>query len=53
MGAVGPWPLLRTPNLILGYLSDEQPLAGTIRLDRGLAEEAVDRNVESRSGSHV
>jgi N-methylhydantoinase A/oxoprolinase/acetone carboxylase beta subunit len=44
-GRGGSAPTVTDANLVLGYLSDDEPLGGTIRLDRGLAERAVDEHV--------
>ena len=42
-GRGGEQPTVSDANLMLGYLSDERLLGGTVRLDRALAEGAVSR----------
>jgi N-methylhydantoinase A len=40
-GRGGREPTVTDANLVLGYLAADRPLAGEVRLDRGLAEEAI------------
>lgn len=49
-GRGGVEPTLTDANAVLGRLSDEQPLGGTLNIDRALAEEAVSRLLASFEG---
>lgn len=49
-GRGGELPTLTDANLVLGYLSDDHLLGGTIRLDRRLAETALERHVAQPLG---
>lgn len=47
-GRGGTLPTVTDANLVLGYLSESQPLGGTIHLDRQLAEDAIRTHVAER-----
>lgn len=49
-GRGGTMPTVTDANLVLGYLSENQPLGGTIYLRRDLAEEAIARHVAGPLG---
>jgi N-methylhydantoinase A len=49
-GRGGAMPTVTDANLVLGYLSETQPLGGTISLKRMLAEEAINKHVAGPLG---
>jgi N-methylhydantoinase A len=52
-GLGGTEPTVSDADLVLGYLDENNPLGGTLRLRRDFAEQAIERHVASKLGQSV